>query len=93
MKTTVALMTDAELFTFANVVKEGLLKALESEGLITNSEAICADYAVIISRKGWLGRIIDRVWGGDENTIHIRVVKLINVAIPTPPTTREDNNL
>ena len=51
-----------DLNTNANTTKETLLYALERDGLLTKkAEEIAANYVVVVHKKGWLGRLFDKL--------------------------------
>lgn len=51
-----------DLNTNANTTKEALLYALERDGLLTKkAEEIAANYTVVVHKKGWLGRLFDKL--------------------------------
>lgn len=72
---------DIENFSInANLVKEQLLLALAKEGYLTNEQAlyIASNYSVLITEKGMLGKMVDKLLKrGDENAPSITVVKIV----------------
>jgi hypothetical protein len=75
----VALYTDEELQRFANDIKEIVLAALEREGLIVDAETVAAEYAVIVYRPGWLGRLFDKLRpGAGDEPLRATVLKTLS---------------
>lgn len=65
-----------------NMVKEALFDALVKENMMKQevADALKENYAVIVTRKNWLGRFIDRVLYGenskeDAKIVVVRIVK------------------
>jgi len=64
----------------ANNIKEAVLMAMERNGLLTKPAAeIARDYAVVLHKRGWLGRLFRRICGGEasEDTLAIEIVKKV----------------
>jgi hypothetical protein len=64
----------------ANIVKEAMLAVLEKEGLLKKpAHEIAAEYAVIISKPGWLGQLFKgiKVNTEDSNKLRYDVVKSV----------------
>lgn len=62
----------------ANIVKEAMLAVLEKEGLLKKPAAeIAAEYAVIISKPGWLGQLFKGIKADDKNSLRYDVVKSV----------------
>ena len=72
-------MSEAGLQKFANRVKECLLFALDKEGFLgdTHPEKLAAEYAIVVHRPGFLGKIIEKIRGNEEYALGIKVVKII----------------
>lgn len=65
---------DMELTAQANGIKEQLLDALEREGLLTKpASEIAAQYAVVLHKPGWLGRVLSAVLFKDPKASDMRV--------------------
>jgi hypothetical protein len=65
------------LTEIANQVKEVLLDKLEREGVAINSKELSETYAVVITRPGMLGKIIQKHIGKGDTELFISVVKFI----------------
>lgn len=52
----------------ANLVKDVLLAVLEADGLLTKPSAeIASNYAVVVSKPGWLGKFFHKLQGNDSD--------------------------
>lgn len=60
---TMALYSDQQMGAVANQIKELVVTAMSEQELVTEAaaEKFLAQYAVIVIKKGWLGKTIDRV--------------------------------
>ena len=65
------------LTVIANGVKEGLMQALVGEGIMSREEAlyVASNYTVVITKKGWLGQLFDRVRGVRDGEISINIMR------------------
>jgi len=73
-------MTDEQLTMNANQIKDVVLEALDQEGLLKKSaEEIGSEYAVVIHRKGFFGRFIDKMLHVQGERLHITVVKMVPI--------------
>jgi hypothetical protein len=67
-----------ELTSNANLVKEVIVSALESEGLLLRpASEICERYAVLHVKRGLLGRIYDILRKEKEDVRLYKVVKIV----------------
>lgn len=74
----VSTMTDDQLTALANSVKEQLLETLADEGALKEeAQALSEKYAVILHRRGFFGRIIDKMFGVSNDNLLITVVKVL----------------
>ena len=64
----------------ANITKQSLLAALESEGLLKETaEEIGKKYVVVLHTKGRFGSWFDKLFGVmDDDDMALRVMKVIN---------------
>lgn len=70
--------SETEVQSLANQVKEVLLLSLEQEGVLNKpAQELLESYAIIISKKGWLGQCLDRIIGGNPNDMRITLVRVI----------------
>ena len=74
--------TETDIQTTANSVKELVINSLVKEGFIDKEkqEELLSKYAVVVVRKGWLGRTIDKVFYGkddEKDQMRITFVKLV----------------
>lgn len=61
----------------ANIVKEAVLSALEKDGLLKKpAEDIASEYAIVISKAGWLGTLWKKLSKDDKN-LRYDVVKSV----------------
>jgi len=71
-------MTDDDLTANSNTIKEIIVNLLEEEGLLTKSaQEINETYAVIIHRRGFFGKIIDKMLGVEGDKQKITLVKVL----------------
>ena len=72
-------MTETQLQTQLNSAFEIAIYSLEATGVITQEqkEEILGHYALVVSCKGWLGSIFDKLVGRDGNDYFISLVKMI----------------
>ena len=71
-------MTDEQLTSNANLIKEVIVAQLEKEGLLTKpAQEICETYAVIMHRRGFFGKIIDKMMGVEHDRLVISIVKML----------------
>jgi len=66
-----------QLSGLVNQAKEVLMEALVAEEKIDEKCAseVIKHYAIVICRKGWFGRVFDKVRGMKEDNLSILVVK------------------
>ena len=70
--------TEADVQSLANQVKEVLLLSLEREGALNKSaQELLENYAIVVSKKGWLGQYLDRILGGNPNDMRLTLVRVI----------------
>lgn len=86
--------TPTELQNAANVVKESVLTALERDGVIADSTALCERYAVVLVSRGWFGRVLDKVFGVEQGAVQFRLVRVLDAVrrsdeSAAPPVTEE----
>ena len=70
--------TESELTEFANQVKEALLVTLHLEGEFSSAKAdeLAGSHAVIVHKKGFLGKWWDKVHGNDsDEKLYVSVIK------------------
>ena len=61
----------------ANIVKEALLAALEQDGLLKKPAVeVAEEYAVVISKAGWFGKLWKKL-NVDEKNLRYDVVKSV----------------
>lgn len=80
MYTTNMEMDMGQLQTNANTIKEILLEGLEKEGLLKGTaKEIGSKYAVVAHKKGWLGKLLGRLFNGAGEGMDIKVtlVKIV----------------
>lgn len=67
-----------EIISNANITKEVLMDALVIFGEIDKEKAekIKEEYAVIVHKRGMLGKVIDRLKGHSDTDYRIQIVKL-----------------
>jgi hypothetical protein len=85
-------MTEQDLTQSINQGKELLIRAMAADGIISEEDASEAIkyYAIIVARKGWLGRIFDKARGITEDKMMIHVVKGCNYMNLDPVEPKED---
>lgn len=78
-KLTVLNTTTEEMLVIVNLVKQQVLDGLEKECLLKGSAAqIGEQYAVIIHKRGWLGRCMEKFFGDRApDTMNVSFVKVI----------------
>lgn len=72
-------LTNGQMQQIANQVKELLLAHLEVEGVISDSKRLCETYAIVVTKKGWLGSFMDKVLrrtGDETKLVVVRVLSL-----------------
>lgn len=70
--------TETNVQSLANQVKEVLLLSLEREGALSKpAQELLENYAIVVSKKGWLGQCLDRILGGEPNAMRLTLVKII----------------
>lgn len=63
-----------------NLAKEYMVEALVKEGYLTPDQGgeIVSKYAIILTKKTWLGKLASRLFGdGEEDNYKVVVVKII----------------
>ena len=78
MKYEIYSMSEAEFQSNANRVKEHIFDILEDEKFVTSEQAktLKERYAIIVYKKGWLGKAIDKILNLEENALHFKLIKL-----------------
>lgn len=73
----ISSMTDEQLTANANQIKEVIIETLGKKGLLTKTaEEINQTYAVVLHRRGFFGRVIDKMLGVEGDRLVISVVKI-----------------
>lgn len=69
---------EGDIQTNANVVKEMVLTQLAKDGHINNPIELSEEYAVVVVKKGWLGRMIDKYFfrDGEKDVVKLAIVKV-----------------
>ena len=82
--------TESDLTEICNQAKEILVESMAVNGFITDDQCdeINQTYAIVVKRKGWFGKMWDKLHGADENSVQIAVVKC---AIATKIPHEEEN--
>jgi len=74
----ISSMTDEQLTSNANQIKDIVIFQLEKEGLLNKpAKEICETYAVILHRRGFFGKIIDKMMGIEGDRLIISMVKML----------------
>jgi hypothetical protein len=76
------LLTDEDVQRIATLAVETYIRALEDEGMLSeSSDFVLANYSVVSYKKGFWGSVVERLFGidKDENRekIYFRTVKQI----------------
>jgi hypothetical protein len=73
--------TETDVQNNSNVVKEVVVRGLANEGLIDKDkiDEILNKYAVVVVKKGWLGRAIDKIFfkKDEKDAMKLTLVKLV----------------
>ena len=73
--------TETDIQSNSNIVKEVVVRGLANDGFIDkdNVEDILNKYAIVVVRKGWLGKTIDKIFFNkdDKDAMKLTLVKLI----------------
>ena len=80
MKMEMYSMDITDLTAMANTVKEQVLGGLERDGLLKKSATeIAEEYAVVLSKPGWLGKLFAKLSSESvkDNKLNVNIVKLI----------------
>lgn len=71
-------MTDEQLTANSNQIKEVIVDFLGKEGLLTKTaEEINQTYAVVLHRRGFFGKVIDKLIGVEGDRLVITLVKVV----------------
>ncbi len=70
-------MTEADLTANANAVKEAVLRGLEREGLLKGADDLATKYAIVIHKKGFLGKLFDKLTGAGDDQLAVTFVKIV----------------
>lgn len=66
-------MDIADMNKNANVVKEAVLFSLEKEGLLKKPAVeIAAEYAIVVSKVGWFGKLWKKLNQDDDDSKNLR---------------------
>lgn len=70
-------LTPIELQQNANSIKDAIFARLQADGVIKNAEEMSGKYVVMVAEKGWLGKVLDKVFAMDnEKATYYRVLKV-----------------
>jgi hypothetical protein len=79
MQIKVLEMTAHDLQKHANSIKEDLINRLAADGLLSNPEDVNLKYVYVLSSKGTLGKVFDKLFGLEsEDRWSLRLLKLDN---------------
>jgi hypothetical protein len=74
----ISSMTDEQLPTNANQIKEVIVDFLGKQGLLTKTaEEINQTYALVLHRRGFFGKVIDKLIGVEGDRLVITLVKVV----------------
>lgn len=74
----ISSMTDEQLTGNANQIKEVIVDFLGREGLLTKTpQEINETYAVVLHRRGFFGKVIDKMMGLEGDRLVITLVKVV----------------
>jgi len=72
--------TDKDITTTVNIAKEVTLAGMAREGFLTGEQynILIKDYVIVVVKKGWFGKLFDKVRGidSDPNSISYMLVKV-----------------
>lgn len=67
---------DTTIVRFANEIKENLIKKLEADQIINPDDRVAERYAFILSTRGILGSLIDKLWENNTDEMRMSVVEI-----------------
>jgi hypothetical protein len=68
--------TSTELQYNANVLKEQIFERLAADKVIEDANKLSEQYLVLLVKKNWFGKVLDRLFKSPEDTVSFRIIKI-----------------